>query len=108
MSLLQRKFHLNHKPTCIGCFWAFWTQYLSIRFDLHIVGKLDWSAHFANEDQREKSSLTKESKDLALLISKLWLRQDEMPFEDHMITKGGDIIEVEFCMIKLVNFAWNS
>ena len=32
---------------------------------------LDWSADFANEDQREKSRLTKESEDLALLISKL-------------------------------------
>ena len=41
-----------------------------------------WSANFANEDQLEKTKLTKEFENLALPISKLKLEQDEMPFED--------------------------
>ena len=31
--------------------------------------------------------------------------QDEMPYEDHMIMEGEDIIEVEYCMSKLVDLA---
>jgi hypothetical protein len=49
--------------------------------------------------------LTKESKDLALLISKIQLRQDEMPFEDNLIMKDEDIIEVNFYMLELVDMA---
>jgi hypothetical protein len=44
----------------------------------------EWSANFANEDQKEKSRLIKESEDLALLISKLQLGSDEMPFEEYV------------------------
>ena len=64
----------------------------------------DWNANFANEDQREKSRVTKESKDLAH-ISKLQFGQDEMPFENHLIMKGEGIIEVEYCMLELVEMA---
>ena len=52
-----------------------------------------------------KSRLTKDSKDLALLISKLQLGQDEMPFEDNLIMRDEDIIEVEYYMLELVNTA---
>ena len=76
-----------------------------INLILCIVGKLNWSAYFADEDQRGKVRLTKKCKDLALLISKLQLGQDEMSFKDYMIMKGEDIIEVEFCMSKLVDVA---
>ena len=58
----------------------------------------DWSADFANEDQREKSRLTKESEDLTLLISKLQLGSNEMPFEEYVVMEGEDIIEAEYCM----------
>ena len=63
----------------------------------------DWSADFANDDQREKSRLIKESKDLALLISKLQLGSDEMSFEEYVVMEGEDIIEVEYCMSELVD-----
>jgi hypothetical protein len=66
---------------------------------------LDWSADFANEDQREKSRLFKESEDLALLISKLQLGSDEMPFEEYVVMEGEDIIEAEYCMSELVDMA---
>jgi hypothetical protein len=47
--------------------------------------------------------LTKESKDLALLISKLQLGHGEMPFEDYLIMEDEDNIEVEYCMLELVD-----
>ena len=31
------------------------------------------------------------------------LDKDEMPFEDDPVMEGGDIIEVEYCMSKLVD-----
>ena len=31
--------------------------------------------------------------------------QDEMPFEDYLIMEGEDIIEVDYCMSKLVDMA---
>jgi hypothetical protein len=34
------------------------------------------------------------SKELALFVLKLNLGQDEMPFKEFVIIKGGDIIEV--------------
>lgn len=40
---------------------------------------------------------------LALLISKLWLGQDEMSFKDYLIIEGEDNIKVEDCMSNLVN-----
>jgi hypothetical protein len=66
---------------------------------------LDWSADFANEDQRGKSRLIKESKDLVLLISKLHLGSDEMPFEAYVVMEGEGIIEAEYCMSELVDMA---
>ena len=65
----------------------------------------DWSADFANEDQREKSRLIKESEDMALLISKLQLGSDEMPFEENVVMEGEDVIEAEYCMSELVDIA---
>lgn len=49
--------------------------------------------------------LTKESKDLSLLISKLSFGEYEMPFEDYLILEGEDIIEVGYCMSKFVDIA---
>ena len=65
----------------------------------------DWSVDFANEDQREKPRLIEEFEDLALLILKLQFGQDDMPFEDYMIMKGKDIIEVEYGMWELIDMA---
>ena len=65
----------------------------------------DWSTNFANEDQQEKSRLIKEYQDLALLISKVQLGQDEMPFEDYLTMKGEDIIGAKYCMSELVDMA---
>ena len=42
--------------------------------------------------------LTKEYDNLAPLISKRQLGQDEMAFEDYMIMEGEFILEVEYCM----------
>jgi hypothetical protein len=66
---------------------------------------LDWSADFAIEDQRGKSRLIKESEDLTLLISKLHLGSDEMPFEEYVVVESEDIIEAEYCMLELVDMA---
>ena len=63
----------------------------------------NWSADIANEDHREKSRLTKESQRFDTPHIKLQLGQDEIPFEDYLIMKGEDIIEVEYCMSKLVD-----
>ena len=76
---------------------------MECRLPLWIVN--DWNVDFGLEVQQEKSRLTKESKDLALLISKIQLRQDEMPFEDNLIMKDEDIIEVNFYMLELVDMA---
>ena len=65
----------------------------------------NWSAYFASEDQWAKSRLTKEYEDLALLRSKLQLGQDEMPFVDFLIMEGEDIIQVEYCILELVDVA---
>ena len=65
----------------------------------------DWNANFVNEDQREKSRLIKEFENLALLISKLQLGSDEMPFEEDVVMEGEDIIEAEYCMSELVDMA---
>ena len=46
---------------------------------------------------------TKEYVDLAPLISKLQFGQGEMPFEDYLIMEGEDIIEVEYCMLEVVD-----
>ena len=54
---------------------------------------------------QHKSRLTEESKDLALFISKLQLGQYEMPFEDYFIMESKDIINVEYCMLELVDVA---
>jgi hypothetical protein len=66
---------------------------------------LDWSATFANEEQREKSRPIKESEDMALLISKLQLGSYEMPFKKYVVMEGEDIIEAEYCMLELVDMA---
>jgi hypothetical protein len=42
---------------------------------------------------------------MALLISKLQLGWDEMPFEEYVVMEGDDIIEAEYCMSKLVDMA---
>ena len=39
-------------------------------------------------NSEKKSKLTKESEELALLMSKLRLGQDEIPFEDYFIKKN--------------------
>jgi hypothetical protein len=64
-------FSSKPKARCIVCFWAFWTQYLSNCFDLHVVAKPDQSAYFDDEDLWENLRSTKESKDLALLVLRL-------------------------------------
>ena len=79
----------------IRIIWKCWWKYKILPHD--------WSANFAYEDQWEKSRVTKESKNLALLISNLQLGQDEMPLEGYLIMKGEDIIVVEYCMSKLVD-----
>ena len=58
--------------------------------------------NFANEVERGKPRLTKESEDLVFMLSKLQLEQAEMPFEDYMIMEGEDISEIEFCISELV------
>ena len=63
------------------------------------------SAIFFNEDQWENSTLTKEFENLALLISKLQLGQNETLFEALMVMNSEDIIEVDFCISKLVDMA---
>ena len=65
----------------------------------------NWSANFANEEQLEKSKLTKEFENLALHISKLKLEQNEMQFEDYLIEEGELIIEAEYNMSMLVHMA---
>lgn len=50
-------------------------------------------------------TLLKEFKDLVLLVSKWLFGQYEMSFEDNMIMKDEDIIEVEHCTSKLVDMA---
>jgi hypothetical protein len=52
-----------------------------------------------------KSTLTKESKDLVLLASKLQLGQYKMPREGYPMMEGEDIIAVEYCMLELVDMA---
>ena len=42
---------------------------------------------------------------MALLKSTLQLGQDEMPFEGNLIMEGKAIIEVEYCMLELVDMA---
>ena len=36
---------------------------------------------------------------------KIKLTQDEMPFEDYLIMEGECIIEVDYCMLELVDMA---
>lgn len=70
---------------------------------MHVAGKLDLSAKYANKSIRETPRLTKEFKDLAFLVLKLYLGQDDMPIEDYVIMEGANIIEVEYWMTKLVD-----
>jgi hypothetical protein len=32
--------------------------------------------------------------------------QDEMPFEDNLRMEGEDILQVEYCMLKLLIWSW--
>ena len=63
----------------------------------------DWSADFANEDRWEKSRLTKESKDLALLISNSNLDNMRCRLKFTWQWKVKSSLKVEYCMSKLVN-----
>ena len=43
-----KKFHLNLKPRCIICFWAFWTAYLLDCFKPRILGSFWNLTSFSN------------------------------------------------------------
>ena len=49
--------------------------------------------------------MTKEFECLTLLISKLQVEQDEVPFEDYIKVEDEHNIEVEYHMLDLVDLA---
>jgi hypothetical protein len=48
-----------------------------------------WNVDFALVDEREKNKMQEESHELATLISKLPLGDDEMSIETHIQMEGG-------------------
>ena len=64
-----------------------------------------WNVDFALVDEREKNRMQEESYELAALISKLWLGDDELSIETYIQMERGEIIELELSINELVDVA---
>ena len=65
-----------------------------------------WSVDFAMDHERENMRMKEATNELTSHISSLNLGREEMPIEEYVQLAREEIVDVEYNMAELVDFAW--